>query len=308
MVFIWRGFGIAVPIIFFLSGWITSYWFEDTRLLNSAFIGWSMLWAGIVLILFALASFGSTVDEDGQPTGEKAYNDFFWIPIWVWSLGFIAGSIYLINKDDSRSSSSEYSYVESDLDHEPIVEEVDEDEERNLYLYNCAADSIKINITETNDDDGSTFNFYVQNNDYEFVSVEPDRYTVIMNDYTQKINLRKSYKSHENDYDGAWLVLCAEIDLVAVDVTSLCKKDVTAEDVTEIVWMDKVIERYNGDDLIEPNLKSKRGGEVKVASPGYYIPEERKKRERIYALLPIDRALEVTEDFLIKKITTIAVH
>lgn len=309
MVFIWRGFGIAVPIIFFLSAWITSYWFEDTRLLNSGYIGWSMLWAGIVLIFFALASFGETVDENGQPTGKKAYNDFFWIPIWLWSLGFIGGSIYLINTAEPEPASSNYSNIESDSGNETYRDEEEEEiTERRLYLYNCAADSMKIEITETRPDDGTNFNFYVQDNDYEFVVIEPDRYTVMMNDYAQKINLKKSNKSHENDYDDAWLVLCAEVDLVLVDVTEICKENVTSEELAKMSWKAKVIDRFNGDKLIEPNLESKRGGEVQVVAPGYYIPQERGSRESVYALIPIDRPLEATEEFLLKKIKAIAVR
>jgi hypothetical protein len=307
MVFIWRGFGIAVPIIFFLSVWITSYWFEDTKLVNAALIGWSMLWAGIVLILFGLASHGETLDDNGQPTGEKSYNDFFWIPIWIWSLGFIGGSIYLINKADFSSSSSDYSYADSDNE-TYIYNEDDEVAERKLYLYNCSADSMEIDISETTYEDGTDFNFYVQNNDYDYVSIEPDRYTVIMNDYTEKINLRKSHKRNEKDYDGAWLVLCAEVDLVLVDVTEVCRENVTDEEVAEVIWENNVIERFNGDDLIEPNLKSKRGGAVKVVAPGYYIPEEHETRDRVYALIAIERSTEVSEEFLRDKVEFISVR
>ncbi|NOQ75411.1 MAG: hypothetical protein GQ574_25600 [Crocinitomix sp.] len=104
------------------------------------------------------------------------------------------------------------------------------------------------------------------------------------------------------------MALCAEIDLVVVDVTEICNKDVTTEDVADVIWENNVVERFNGNDLIEPNLKSKRGGEVKVVAPGYYIPQERKKRQRIYALIAIDRSKEVSEAFLRKKITTVSVR
>ena len=206
MVFIWRGFGIVVPIIFGLSAWITSYWFEDPKLGNTPYIGWSMLWAGIVLILFALMSFGGDLDENGEPTGKKSYNDFFWIPIWVWCLGFIGGSIYLINKDGSDSSSHDYAdnesyedeYSEDTYVSESTYEADESAEERNLYLYNCASDSIKINITET-EEDGATFNFYVQGNDYEYVSIVPNGYTVKMNDYEDRIHLGEADKRNDND-------------------------------------------------------------------------------------------------------------
>ncbi len=306
MIFIWRGFGIVVPIIFFLSGWITSYWFKDTRLLNASYIGWTMLWAGLALIFFALASFGAKLDENGQPTDKKVYNDFFWIPTWVWSLGFIVGSIYFINKTDPETTSSNLVDLQSDLGSTTSAgEEREETNERRLYLYNCAADSMKIEIRETKPADGTYFDFYVQDNDYEFVVIEPDKYTVKMDDYEQKINLREKSKNHKNDYDGAWLVLCAEIDLVLVEVTDICTENVTAADLSKTKWKDKVIKRYNGDDLIEPNLKSEGGGEIQVVAPGYYIPKEHGSRERVYTLIPIDRSLDVTEELLLKKITNI---
>lgn len=168
-----------------------------------------------------------------------------------------------------------------------------------------AADSMNIEITETKPDDGTHFDFYVQDNDYEFVVVKPNRYTVQMGDYEQKINLREKPKNHENDFNAAWLVLCAETDLVLVEVTDICKENVTAEELAQINWKDKVIDRFNGDELIEPNLQSERGGEIQVVEPGYYIPQKHGSREKVYALIPIERALEVTEEFLLKKITNV---
>gem|GEM_PF-3531849 len=35
MVFILRGFGIVIPITFFLSAWSTGYWCKDMRLLKT---------------------------------------------------------------------------------------------------------------------------------------------------------------------------------------------------------------------------------------------------------------------------------
>jgi hypothetical protein len=301
MVFIWRGFGLAVPIVFFLSCWITSFWIENPKLGNAPFIGWSMLWAGITLAFFALASFGETLDENGEPTGKKAYHDFFWIPIWAWCLGFVAGSIYLINQDPPATF--DYNYNETEIE-ETYTEVEEEVQERRLNLYNCSADSIKINITETYTD-GDTYNFYVQNNDYEYVSILPNDYTVMMNDYEDKIHLKESESS---DYTGAWLVLCAEVDLVLVDVTEICGIDVTTKEIEEINWKKRVIERFHGDDLIEPNLTSKNGGEVKVVSPNTYIPEELDKNQSVYILIGITRSDEVTQEFLEEKVAKVCVR
>ncbi|MBU0487152.1 MAG: hypothetical protein KKA07_08805 [Bacteroidetes bacterium] len=45
MAFIWRGFGLIVPILFFVTAWIVSYLFDkgDTTLGNPDFIGWTAL-------------------------------------------------------------------------------------------------------------------------------------------------------------------------------------------------------------------------------------------------------------------------
>lgn len=305
MIFIWRGFGIVVPIIFFLSCWITSYWFPDTKLSNAPFIGWSMLWAGIVLILFALASFGGDLDENGESTGKKSYNDFFWIPIWVWCLGFIAGSIYLIYQDDSTDSSHSYALNDTDEDdYESSSYASDSDysddessDERNLYLYNCSSDSMAIEITETNGD-GTNFNFYVQSYDYEYVSIVPNDYTVKMGDYTDKIKLKEANKRDDKDYGHAWMVLCADVDLVVVDVTEICKRNVTAEEVTDINWERYVVERFHGDAIAEPVLRSKDGGEVKLVAPNIYLPTERKNHQSIYVLIPITRSKTADDEFL----------
>ena len=69
---IWRGFGIVVPIVLLISAWITSYWFEDTRVGNTSYLGWTLLWAGIVLILAALAALRAFSQSSAQ-LAEKFY-------------------------------------------------------------------------------------------------------------------------------------------------------------------------------------------------------------------------------------------
>lgn len=96
-----------VPIILAICCWITSYWFEDTRLGNGAYMGWSMIWAGIPLLLVGglLAASNLTEAEDSEETStennesdevaQKSYNDLFFIPVWIWGIAFIAFGIYL---------------------------------------------------------------------------------------------------------------------------------------------------------------------------------------------------------------------
>lgn len=96
MVFIWRGAGIMVPIVLFICCWICSYSFEDTRLGNPDYMGWSMIWAGIPLfIIGGLVAASNLPDAETGEKPEKSYNDFFFIPIWIWGLFFLGFGIYL---------------------------------------------------------------------------------------------------------------------------------------------------------------------------------------------------------------------
>ena len=97
MVIIWRGAGILIPIILGICRWICSYSFEDTRLGNPDYMGWSMIWAGIpILIIGGLLAASNLPDsENPDEVVEKTYNDLFWIPMWIWGAFFIGFGIYL---------------------------------------------------------------------------------------------------------------------------------------------------------------------------------------------------------------------
>ena len=87
---IWKGFGIIVPIIFFITGWICSYFFEDTRLGNFAYIGTIMLFSALPVGLIGLGM--SQPDEDGTPAKQHS---FFFLPVAWWGLIFIVGGVLL---------------------------------------------------------------------------------------------------------------------------------------------------------------------------------------------------------------------
>lgn len=298
MVFIWRGFGIVVPIILLISGWITSYWFEDTRLGNSTYLGWTMLWAGIVLILAALAALGGNLDENGEkiPKEKKSHNDFFWIPIWVWSLGFIGFGIYFIYKEVPKGYGNYNAPVTTeDNSYAATQKEEVVIEDRALYLYNCAADSIEIEIVDSKDNE--LYDFYVQNSDYSYVEVTPDDYTVKMDGSPYEIELEPATKRNE-DYNDAWMVLCGGVDLVLVEVTEICKEGIDSKEVSGIDWTENVVERFSGDDLIEPQLFSSNGGGIRVVAPNTYLPQELEKNQKVYVLIKIGMEEDVTEKFL----------
>ncbi len=86
---IWKGAGIAVPIIFFITGWICSYFFEDTRLGNMSYVGTTMLFSALPVLLIGLGL--SQPDENGV----KRSHSFFFLPVALWGVIFIVGGIVL---------------------------------------------------------------------------------------------------------------------------------------------------------------------------------------------------------------------
>ena len=85
-----------VPIILLICGWIVSFWIEDTRLGNPDFMGWSLFWAGIpILLVGGLIAASNTEDEETGEKPEKTYCDLFFIPAWIWGLFFIVFGLYL---------------------------------------------------------------------------------------------------------------------------------------------------------------------------------------------------------------------
>lgn len=88
---IWKGAGIAVPIIVFICGWISSFWFEDTRLGNLPFIGLAFLIACIPVGLIGLGLSGSK-DENGNKVGGG--HSFFFIPVAWWGLILAGAGVY----------------------------------------------------------------------------------------------------------------------------------------------------------------------------------------------------------------------
>lgn len=92
---IWRGLGFIVPVLSFLTAWILSYWFEDTRLGNWAYTSLILLITGPILILVGIPFFKG---KEKQDVGQPAYiqrHDFFWIPISIWGIILLGLGIYL---------------------------------------------------------------------------------------------------------------------------------------------------------------------------------------------------------------------
>lgn len=89
---IWKGGGIIVPILILLSGWISSYWFEDTRLGNAPFIGLTFLIACLPVLLIGLGLNAPSEDENGNMV--KKGHSFFFIPVYIWGIILTGAGIY----------------------------------------------------------------------------------------------------------------------------------------------------------------------------------------------------------------------
>ena len=298
MVFVWRGSGITVPIFLFISGWIVSYWIEDTTLGNSLFIGWTMLWAGIILTLQGVAVWGG-----GKPdpdTGEiltKKGHDFFWIPVVFWGLGFLAMGIWKINVEPIK-----FSFDASDLSSTTSTEEVvsPEQEERMVNFYNPYNDSVFIELTDAKTNEyiiGATIPpVFTSYKKFEF-----KRYDIEIDGEMDRITVSRPKKDNEDDYDEIWYIIGGKMDLVLVDVTDACDDDMTIEDITSIDWTKRIEKRYDGDKVIEPTLVSTKKKEKIIYGVGDKLPKHHRRKEFVYALIAVGDGVEPTDAFLDKK-------
>src|SRR5688572_17399708 len=135
IVFIWRGFGLVVPIVFGICAWIVSYWYEDPRLGNASYMGWTMFYTSIVLLLPGLALFADKDEEDGR----KRYHDFMFVPILFWSLGLGALCTYVLLSRDSEPAGNGNTVVQADegeADAEAVY--------RTVNFVNSSSDSLEL--------------------------------------------------------------------------------------------------------------------------------------------------------------------
>jgi hypothetical protein len=183
------------------------------------------------------------------------------------------------------------------------TEEVEVLEDRRLNFYNCSGDSIQIEIV--NPADAVLFDFYVDKRDYSFASVTPDNYTVNMDGSPYEIELGAITNEA---YSEAWMILCGGVDFVLVDVTNICKADMSEKDVTAVDWMNNVVKRYSGDDLIEPEVASDNNGEIKIVAPNVYIPQELGNNQSVYVLIPVETDVEITDELLDEEMVYLSVR
>jgi len=340
MLFIWRGMGIIVPIIFLITGWIVSYWFDDTRLGNTIFLGWTAFYTGIIVTVLGLGA--NTTDIDGE-TGKvlpKAKHDFFFIPILLWGLFLLGLGIYWIWL--SPVPSDEYNSEFDSLSNiEELLEEMDDlDTEylswRYVNVYNGTTDTVSYtfysDIRGDEPHEGS-----LEGKKFDQIKVKEGNYCVqstgqngelILNQNDMinadlfkekrrnwiKEEVRRSgeyiykrkvgpYTYDSKDYDEAWICIDSIHNFVLIDIKAACEIGMEEEDFEYIDWERRIIEWYDGRDLIEPLYNAdRRGMTIKIIGPWLRIPITAKNNEKIYAIISYEKDEVVDQEFLQKRI------
>ncbi len=305
MLFIWRGVGILVPIIYFLIAWIVSYWFDgtDTKIINPEFVAWTSLISGIIIFAIGLFTFNihkKTGDFQAKTKVKRAH--FFYIPILYWGVGILLLSItfFTFFSDDKKSEITE------------IV--IEKPTTRILNLYNPGEDTLTYIIADETEDglisreivipgnylsiklEAKSYLFSAFNQEFETTLLLPSKkYAkdtskfVLLNDDNGKFYQRilRPATLEEDDYDEAWLVLDGIHNLILVEVTEFCDIDFDHRDIEDFVWLDYIYEIYDAQDLIEPlSNKTFRGKTIKVLAPGDSIPTELLENELVFMLIP----------------------
>ena len=132
-----------------------------------------------------------------------------------------------------------------------------------------------------------------------YATYDADHYTFVHGGKEKSITVHGSDAEGDHTYSQAWYVLDKEIDLIMINVTMACSDTVDRVELADMDWKSKIIERYIGGQLIEPEilLKNKKS-KLTVIDPGFDLPLEIEKGEKVYSLIPIRNDLKTTEEYL----------
>ncbi|MBD3638832.1 MAG: hypothetical protein HUJ25_15875 [Crocinitomicaceae bacterium] len=295
MVLIWKGAGILVPILWFICGWITSYWFEDTRLGNGAFMGWTLLWSSIPVLLLALLLRSMGKQEQSLEPGEipqKKRHEFFWLPVWVWGAGFLIGGLFLILTSPDETESEEETVSNEELELERLVGE------KTVNFWNPTDETIAMTCTYVEDGE-VRLSDSIPAKYVHYATLDADKYYVNFEQHEIEITVHGEQVTDTNSYDQGWFILDPNIDLLLVDVSEVCNAKIVRDEIRAIDWTKKVRERYEGGQLIEPRLDaSTKNIKYRVMDPGFTLPLKKGTNETVFSLIPIDRRSEATDVYL----------
>lgn len=310
MVIIFRGLGILVPIVLFISGWIVSFWFKDTRIGNPPFMGWTLFYTAIVCLFLGLATFGGK-DENGNPIPKNKHH-FFYIPIVFWALIFGGVSAYLLLAAGKKSDS-------------PAKEELAaSDTVPKIHFYNPTADTLDYLIyTKDGLSEQQTLmpfttspTIEIPEKSYVLGALDTKGEATMTLPYYEKYDatlyehvkedgrdveqrLIRPLSKQTNDYEDNWMLLDGNYDMILVDVTEIYSGTIKKEKIAQIDWMKKIKSSHTGSELIELSIApSSPEGSVYVSAPNTYLPVSNPKERSVYMILTFRNDEEVTNDFI----------
>lgn len=294
IVFIWRGFGLIVPIVFGICAWIVSYWYDDTRLGNASFMGWSMFYTAIVLVLPGLMFWNDKDEEDGT----KRHHDFMFVPILIWALGLGGLCTYVLLQRDSAPD-------ENVTPTEEVVNLKEEKVIRTVNFLNSSTDSLELVVSDAR---GEVDRFYVGPKSWKSLDVEPHKYKFLANDLngttvmTWENTIGDPTKS-ETDYDAGWIQMDGgEHKLVMIDVTEMIPADYKSSDLKNSDWTKNVVKVFDGKSLMEPAIPEKASVYAMLLEPGDLLPSKEKASHEVYAIITVPADEVLSNEYLQKRL------
>lgn len=326
MIFIWRRSGIAILGYLALSFWIVSFWFTDTRLGNSAYLGWSLFYAAIGALIHSLLIVGMKNISRKEDTAEEQTragtiwsHSLFYIPVLVWP--FIFGGISAYNLIPAKENEPAQSAA--------LTDEALTVETRTIHFLNCTADSM---IYRVDGPDGTYAEKTISPQAYATEELEAGKYNIIGGSMERDIiseipaeefrgdkSKCESIKDAEgtvisyriirpatpakDDYDEAWVILDGAYDMMLVDVSAICSNSATKKEIENIDWTKNIIETYSGKDIIEPVYgKYNDNDQYTILDTGSDIPKTIGKNEHVFALFSISQGADLTSENIRAKV------
>ncbi|MDG1475815.1 MAG: hypothetical protein P8Q14_01580 [Vicingaceae bacterium] len=302
---VWRGAGILVPILFFASGFIMSYWYDDVTLGNTAYLKWTLLWPGILLTLIGLFVLPISKDPETGKTKYVGNHDLFWIPMIVWGVLFLGISINFFATSTTEVEDVEYeeTYEESNLEDDnstasyPMNEKGIAEDERSIRIYNPTDEAITIYIYAPGDGDNA-LSGEVPPKDNIFIALKAGDHVVQFDNTKKEFSVTASTTRENYDTDDVWVVLADNMDFLLVDVNAACKDGITKSVLKETDWSEKVHNRYNGTEAIFMDVKQTEGVYFDIRKPYYNLPLTHAPNEQVYSIIPIGSDVEATDEFI----------
>lgn len=311
MILIYRGLGVLVPIIIFLTGLVVSIWIKDTRIGNPVFIGWTSFYSAILCLLLGLVTFKPDEETDANGNrrpGKRAH--FFYIPIVFWGPILGALSAYLLLWQGKKASADHYApekVATAPVIHfyNPTGDTLDYliytknglSEQRSLEPFSSAKveapdKSYVLGALDQTGEATMTLPYYEKYNAKLYETVNEDGRKV-------EQRLIRPLTADPSDYEDNWLLLDGGYDLLLVDVTSLYSGTVQKEKVASTDWTKKVKSRHEGTELIELSLKpSSPDGSVYLSPPYTYLPVSNSPGRTIYMVIVLGHEEEASNELL----------